>query len=104
MPNAVVYQPEELPQTLSVEQTNVIILGLGATQGSDAISELLCCVPGLVDVLASGKGYVAYSVFDNEGEINISAMTVLTELTGKTFDFNNEDDILRGPILVIKEM
>ena len=103
MPNVIIYQPEKLPQTLSTEQAAIVVLGLGETPGFDTVSKLLDCAPGLVYVLASGHGYIAYSVFDSEGEINTTAMTVLAELTGETFDFSDEDNTLRGPIVVVKE-
>jgi hypothetical protein len=32
----------------------------------DQVPTLLGCLPGLVDVLAIGPGYVVYSVFDSE--------------------------------------
>ncbi len=61
------------------------------------------CAPALVDVLASGQGYLFYSVFDHDGMVNPEAMTVLSTLTGITSDAEDEDHILRGPVLVVLE-
>lgn len=68
---------------------------------ADIVPGLLHCAPELVDVLASGQGYVAYSVFDCEGEVNPEAMAALGALTGVSFDAGNEDELLRGPVLVV---
>ena len=57
-------------------------------------SELLGCVPALVDVLACGKGYLMYSVFDYEGERNQAAMSVLAEVSGIELNVGEDDEIL----------
>jgi hypothetical protein len=67
----------------------------------DLVPDLLRCSPGLVDVLANGPGYIVYSVFDCEDEINPAAMEVVGKLVGHAFDAGNEDEILRGPVLVV---
>lgn len=67
----------------------------------EQVPALLNCSRELVDVLAAGKDYVAYSVFDCEEGINPAAMQVLANLTGLPFDIENEDEALRGPVLVI---
>ena len=63
---------------------------------------LLGCATGLVDVLATGKEYIVYSIFDAEGEVNDVAMQAVAELTGISFDASNEDEVLYGPVLIIK--
>ncbi|GAB3879718.1 hypothetical protein GCM10028824_43650 [Hymenobacter segetis] len=68
---------------------------------ADLVPGLLRCSPKLVDVLANGPGYIVYSVFDCEDEINPAAMEVVGKLTGQSFDIENEDEILRGPVLVV---
>ena len=67
------------------------------------VAALLGCVPGLIDVLASGEGYVVYSVFDSEGPANPTATLAVAELTGSSFDVADEDELLRGPVLIVQE-
>lgn len=62
---------------------------------------LLECAPALVDVLASGPEYIIYTVFDSQGEINEPSMWVARNLTGAMFDLKDEDQVLRGPVLVV---
>ena len=64
-------------------------------------AELLECAPSLVDVLASGPDYVAFSIFDFEGEVNPAAMAAVAELSGHDFDEADEDHALAGPILIV---
>ena len=52
-------------------------------------------------VLASGQVYIVYCIFDCEGEINPEAMTAVEALTGGSFNAENEDEVLRGPVLVV---
>ena len=68
---------------------------------ADLVPGLLHCAPELVDVLASGQGYIVYSIFDCEGEMNPEAMTIVGTLTGESFNAENEDEVLRGPVLVV---
>ncbi|MBU6122274.1 hypothetical protein [Hymenobacter siberiensis] len=57
----------------------------------------------LVDVLASGPDYVAFSIFDFEGEVNLAAMEAVAEISGHDFDAADEDQTLAGPVLIIYE-
>ena len=66
------------------------------------VADFLGCAPQLVDVLASGPDYVAYSIFDCEGRINTAAMQAVGELAGITFDAENDDEVLRGAVLVVR--
>jgi hypothetical protein len=70
-------------------------------QDAARAAELLGCAPGMADVLACGSGYLVYSVFDYEGEVNPAAMAVVAELSGMELDPLNEDEVLQGPVLVI---
>lgn len=70
-------------------------------QNTVRAAELLSCVPSLVDVLACGKGYLMYSVFDYEGEQNQAAMLVLAEVSGTVLNAGEDDEVLQGPVLVI---
>ncbi|RAK62409.1 hypothetical protein DLM85_23690 [Hymenobacter edaphi] len=54
-----------------------------------------------MDVQANGPGYMVYTVFDCEGEINPAAMKAVGELVGLTFNIEDEDEVLRGPVLVV---
>jgi hypothetical protein len=68
---------------------------------TERIAKLLDCSINGVDILASSDDYVAYSIFDNEGETNLPAMITLSILTGYSFDPEIEDEILSGNILII---
>lgn len=99
--NATLYQPQRSPQSVSIN-------GLGAPDQAgkyvpvpEQVSVLLNCAPELVDVLASGPGYVAYSVFDSEGEVNQGAMLAVAAVSGVAFDSEDEDAVLCGPVLLV---
>lgn len=94
---ALLYLPQQPPQAVSTEglhwSNNVI----------GPVSLLLGCTPNLVDVLANGPGYAAYSVFDYEGGvINLEAMRAVSAITGILFDEDDEESILRGPVLLVQ--
>jgi hypothetical protein len=96
--NAIIYLPQQQPHHLLIDER----LNNGLASLPAWVPELLGCEPGLVDVLASGPGYVAYSVFDYEaGPVNMEAMRELTDLTGVTFEPDDGDAVLLGPVLVI---
>jgi len=98
---ATLYQPSAVPQPVSDQGlwTPQAALPFGGL--ADLVPSLLHCAPKLVDVLASGQGYIIYSVFDCEDEVNPEAMTAVEALTGRSFDIENEDEALRGPVLVV---
>ena len=75
----------------------------GFAQVPDQVPGLLGCAPGLVDVLASGPDYVAYSVFDSEGEANPAAMAAVAAVSGVAFDAEDEDAVLCGAVLVVRQ-
>jgi hypothetical protein len=98
---ATLYLPHE---TQLVASTNGLCLPdseTGFVQIPHVVSELLGCALGLVDVLASGPDYVAYSVFDCEGKANPTAMAAVAKVSGVSFDFDDEDALLRGPVLIV---
>ncbi|WP_375416786.1 hypothetical protein [uncultured Hymenobacter sp.] len=68
----------------------------------ELVPALLGCAPGLVDVLASGPEYIAYSVFDCEGETNSAAMAAVAAVSGVAFELDDEDAILCGAVLVVQ--
>lgn len=98
---ATLYIPQHPPQKVPAEDFVLPSATTGFAQVPAAVAELLGCMPGLVDVLASDKAYVAYSIFDAEGEENRLAMQVLMELNTASFD-SEEDNVLRGPVLVVR--
>ena len=98
----VLYQPAIQPQLLPSTGFS-LDAGSGAIiQNHTRAEELLGYAPELVDVLASGQGYLIYSVFDHEGEANTGVMEVLSTLTGNVLDEGDEDEVLRGPVLVVQ--
>jgi hypothetical protein len=68
----------------------------------ERVSAVLGCVPELVDVLATGPDYVAFSIFDSEDSVNLPAMAAMSDVSGSAFSEDDEDTVLRGPILVVK--
>lgn len=65
-------------------------------------SMLLGCAPNLVDVFANGEGYVVYTIFDCEEPANPTATQAVADLTRINFDVTNEDELLRGPVLIVQ--
>lgn len=70
-------------------------------QVSHEVATLLGCAQGLVDVLDCGPGYAAYSIFDFEGDNNQLAMAALTAVSAHTYDIDNEEYVLQGPVLLV---
>jgi hypothetical protein len=97
---ATLYVPN---QPLQLVATNGLSLPTTAVYASvsDAVAEHLGCANNLVDVLACGPGYVAYSIFDYEGDINHPAMVALSNIAGYPFNAGDEEQALRGPVLVV---
>ncbi len=100
--DATLYLPGQQPQKVSAESLVLPDAATGYAQVPVRVSTLLECSVALVDVLASGPHYVAYSVFDCEGEVNQAAMLAVSEVTGVPFNLEDEDDILRGAVLVVQ--
>jgi len=98
---ATLYQPAAAPQPVSDQGLWTPQAALTFSGLSDLVPGLLHCAPELVDVLASGQGYIVYSIFDCEGEINLEAMAAVGAVTDMSFDIENEDEVLRGPVLVV---
>lgn len=98
----ILYTPNEPPQGLSPDGFLLPNLS-GFAHVTARVAEELNCSLGLVDVLDTGPGYVAYSIFDCEDEPNDTAMQALTAISRHPYDPENEDDQLRGRILVVTE-
>ena len=94
---AIIYQPGQPEQPYEAKDFTLDTTADQIVLASTALR----CSPEMVDILASGKNYLAYSVFDDERDINIPAMQVLTDLTGFEFNITDEDMVLRGPVLVV---
>lgn len=97
---AVLYNPNQ-----PAHQVATVGLVLPSPTGQATVTEEVAnhlgCVKGLVDVLDCGPDYVAYSVFDCESAVNKSAMVALEMISGHHYDLEDEDQVLRGPILVV---
>ena len=100
--NATLYLPQQPPRPVPCNGLSIPDPNTGLAQVPEQVPALLGCASELVDVLASGLGYVAYSVFDHEGEINLAAMNAVASVSGVAFSLDDEDSILRGPVLVVK--
>ncbi|WP_223653152.1 hypothetical protein [Hymenobacter psoromatis] len=95
------YLPQQPPQAVPVEGLSMPDPATGFARVPERVPVLLDCAPELVDVLASGPGYVAYSVFDCEGPANPAAMVAVAAVSGVAFDSEDEDTVLRGAVLVV---
>lgn len=101
--NATLYLPQQPPLSVAVEGLCMPDPETGFARVPEQVPGLLGCPPELVDVLASGPEYVAYSVFDCEGEANPAAMAAVAAVSGGAFDSEDEDAVLRGAVLVVQE-
>jgi hypothetical protein len=100
---ATLYQPNLQPQAVSPEGLVLPDESTGFAIVPAIVATLLDCASELVDVLACGASYVVYTVFDSEEEANLVATQAVATLTGIDFDITDEDELLRGPVLIIKE-
>ncbi len=98
---ATLYLPQHQPAAVSTDGLALPDAATGFARVPDRVPGLLGCAPELVDVLASGPDFVAYSVFDYEGPTNHTAMAAVAEVSGVQFDPDAEDERLCGPVLVI---
>ncbi|GAB2874127.1 hypothetical protein GCM10027044_40850 [Hymenobacter ruber] len=100
---AILYTPAEPPRTVSPAGFTMPDRVTGLVRTPPQAAELLECAPTLVDVLASGADYVAFSIFDFEGEVNYAAMEAVAKISGHDFDVADEDHTLAGPVLIVYE-
>ena len=98
---ATLYVPGQPPLRLPTGQFLLLDSASDHSDDTQKAALALDCVPQLVDVLATGPDYIAFSVFDHQGATNPAAMRELSALTGVAFDATNEDEVLRGPVLVV---
>jgi hypothetical protein len=97
---AILYIPNQPPQPVSTIGLS-LPLPTGYASVSDEVVHLLGCTRGLVDVLDSGPDYVAFSIFDYEGENNLLAMNALSAISSHHYDVEDDDQALQGPILLV---
>lgn len=100
---AILYLPHQLPQEVSTEG---LVMPDSATKFAkvpEQVAVLMNCALGLVDVLATGPGYVAYSIFDCEGPVNLPAMTAVSKVSGTVFDPEDEFATLCGAVLLVTD-
>ena len=88
--NATHYLPQHPPQPVLAEGLEMPNPTTGLVGVPSAVPILLGCAAELVDVLASGPSYVAYSIFDSEGVTNPVAMEAVS---GVSFDLEDEDSV-----------
>ena len=103
MTDATLYTTQGKSETVPLNRLGLHFEFREYANSIDHIAVILDCSPSLVDILATGDVYVAFSIFDYEGAVNIEAMRALAQLTGYRFDTLDEDQILRGPILLIQQ-
>lgn len=99
--NVTLYSPNQQPcdsnpEGFTLPDTN------GFAQVPVQAARLLMCTLELVDVLASSPDYVVYTIFDNEGLANPEATQAVGILIGHSFDTNSKDELLRGPVVIVK--
>jgi len=92
--------PNELPQVVTAEGIP-LPLTTGYAHVSIEVAAILGCAQNLVDILDSGDGYVAYSIFDYEGAANHSAMSALAAISAHSYDVEDDDQVLQGPVLLV---
>ena len=101
--NVTLYLPHQPPQAVSTEGLMMPNPATGLVGVPVAVPTLLGCAPELVDVLACGPTYVAYSVFDCEDDFNPEATEAVAKVSGVSFDLDDEDAALCGAILIVTE-
>lgn len=95
------YLPGESPRPVSAAGFTLPDANGYARVPAEAAS-LLGCAPGLVDVLDSGANYVVYTIFDSEDTANLGATQAAAALASTSFDTEDEDELLRGPVLIVR--
>jgi hypothetical protein len=95
------YLPQQPPQTVPSDVLGQLDLSARFAIVPQSVSALMSCALEVVDVLANGPDYIAYSVFDCEGPVNYAAMSAVAKVSGVTFDVEDEDTVLCGPVLVV---
>lgn len=100
---ATLYPPSQEPLIVNPEGLYLPDIQTGLVPYSSRAASLLGCAPQLVDILACGPDFVVYSIFDYEGAANVKAMAALSRIIGHQFDISDDEQIIRGPVLLIQE-
>ncbi|GAA3967507.1 hypothetical protein [Hymenobacter antarcticus] len=95
------YRPGQKPEDVPAAAFTTHLESSQIVQDVEHAARLLECTPNLVDVLACGVGYIAYSIFYYEGESNSTAMEAVAAISGTELDLTNEDEVLQGPVLIV---
>lgn len=99
---ATLYIPGHSPQAVPVVGLSLPNPTTGYAYITEREAELLGCARGLVDVMDCGPDYAAYTIFDYEGDgVNLAATQALSRVSIHDFDLNDEEEHLRGPVLLI---
>jgi hypothetical protein len=102
---ATLYHPSQGPVAVSVEGLCLPDSHTGLVPESSVAvaATILGCPLQLVDILACGTKYVAYSIFDCEaGQPNRLAKEVISLIAGSSFNSEDEDAELYGAILIVQ--
>ncbi len=100
---ATLFLPNEEPIEVPVEGLHLPDASTGFVPASIAAASLLGCNPNLVDILACGPEYVAYSVFGCEaGPPNKLAKEKISLITDVPFNLEDEEAELYGAILIVQ--
>jgi hypothetical protein len=98
---AILFSPQEVAKHVTI--SGFTGMSHMSSETRESIAKLLGCQSELIDVLASGTEFVAYSIFDFEGgHPNEAGMRQLTKLTGLEFGMDDDTTIL-GPLLIIRQ-
>ena len=100
--HATLYLPHQPPRVVPSEELVLPDPATGFASVPPVVFTLLGCASSQVDVLACAPHYVVYTIFDSEKEANPEATQAVSELMGFNFNTNNEDELLRGPVLLVK--
>jgi hypothetical protein len=98
---ATLYLPQHSQQVTSTEGLKLPAPPNYYAFVTEKVAALLGCTQEQVDVLDSGADYVAYSIFDSEGELNPEASLALATVSSNSFNLADEGRYLRGPILIL---
>lgn len=101
---ATLYPAQGNPINFSLDELGLQNIQGGLKPSVERLAVVLGCRPELVDVLASGDGCMAFSIFDYEGAINSEAMDALAQTTGYRFDVLDDNHVIRGPVPIVRKV
>lgn len=100
---ATLYPAQGISEIVSLDRLGIRAALDNFMPSLEHVALLLGCNSLLVDVLATGNDYVSFSIFDYECDtVNLEAMVTLSQLTGCQFDMTDDDQVLRGPVLLVQ--